>query len=49
MMPKRGCDTNRCEIARFYKLHAARNFVEPISMIVPRKVSVSLIYYVDRQ
>lgn len=39
MMPKRGCDIRRCEITRFYKLHGAKNLVEPISMIVPRKVS----------
>ncbi|KAK3598613.1 hypothetical protein CHS0354_019873 [Potamilus streckersoni] len=37
VMPKRGCDPQKCEIMRFYKLHAAKNFVEPISMIVPRK------------
>ncbi|KAL8591842.1 hypothetical protein ACOMHN_044338 [Nucella lapillus] len=37
VMPKRGCDVQRCEIFRFYKLHAAKNLVEPISMIVPRK------------
>ncbi|XP_025083235.1 coronin-2B-like isoform X3 [Pomacea canaliculata] len=37
MMPKRGCDIRRCEITRFYKLHGAKNLVEPISMIVPRK------------
>ncbi|XP_076438878.1 coronin-1A-like isoform X3 [Babylonia areolata] len=37
VMPKRGCDARRCEIVRFYKLHAAKNLVEPISMIVPRK------------
>lgn len=36
-MPKRGCDTARCEIFRFYKLHAIRGLCEPISMIVPRK------------
>ncbi|WAR29826.1 COR2B-like protein [Mya arenaria] len=40
VMPKRGCDINRCEIMRFYKLHAAKNFVEPISMIVPRKSNI---------
>lgn len=36
-MPKRGCDAKRCEIVRFYKLHTAKDIVEPISMIVPRK------------
>lgn len=40
VMPKRGCDTHKCEIMRFYKLHAARNFVEPVSMIVPRKSDI---------
>ncbi|XP_053387812.1 coronin-1B-like isoform X2 [Mercenaria mercenaria] len=40
VMPKRGCDASRCEIMRFYKLHAARNFVEPVSMIVPRKSNI---------
>ena len=37
-MPKRGVDSNRCEIVRFYKLHTSKDLVEPISMIVPRKV-----------
>ncbi len=37
VLPKRGCDTTQCEIFRFYKLHATKDFVEPISMIVPRK------------
>ena len=37
VMPKRGCDTTQCEIFRFYKLHATKDTVEPISMIVPRK------------
>ncbi|KAK7096473.1 hypothetical protein V1264_005768 [Littorina saxatilis] len=40
VMPKRGCDVRKCEITRFYKLHAAKNLVEPISMIVPRKSDV---------
>lgn len=34
-MPKRGCDTSKCEITRFYKLHATK--IEPISFTVPRK------------
>ena len=34
-MPKRGCDTTKCEIVRFYKLHP--NKIEPISFTVPRK------------
>ncbi|UXI18150.1 programmed cell death 6-interacting protein [Sarcoptes scabiei] len=37
MMPKRGCDVYRCEVAKFYKLHATKSICEPISMIVPRK------------
>nr|XP_046914736.1 coronin-2B-like isoform X2 [Dermatophagoides farinae] len=37
MMPKRGCDVYKCEIVRFYKLHATKHICEPISMIVPRK------------
>ena len=37
ILPKRGCDTAQCEIFRFYKLHATKDLVEPISMIVPRK------------
>ena len=34
-MPKRGCDVNKNEVARFFKLHP--NKVEPISFTVPRK------------
>ncbi|XP_018604580.2 coronin-1C-A isoform X1 [Scleropages formosus] len=34
-MPKRGLDVNKCEIARFYKLHERK--CEPITMTVPRK------------
>ncbi|MBV95104.1 Coronin-1A, partial [Eschrichtius robustus] len=34
-MPKRGLEVNKCEIARFYKLHERR--CEPIAMTVPRK------------
>ncbi|XP_021361493.1 coronin-2B-like isoform X3 [Mizuhopecten yessoensis] len=37
VMPKRGCDTSKCEVMRFYKLLAAKDIIEPISMIVPRK------------
>lgn len=40
-MPKRGLNVKGCEIARFYKLYATKNFVEPISMIVPRRVCAS--------
>ena len=41
-MPKRGLDVNKCEIARFYKLHERK--CEPIIMTVPRKVKRSFIY-----
>ena len=34
-MPKRGCDVNKNEVVRFFKLHATK--VEPISFTVPRK------------
>ncbi|KAL8187380.1 UNVERIFIED_CONTAM: Coronin-1B [Gekko kuhli] len=34
-MPKRGLDVNKCEIAKFYKLHERK--CEPIIMTVPRK------------
>ncbi|XP_062874342.1 coronin-1C-A-like isoform X1 [Trichomycterus rosablanca] len=34
-LPKRGLDVNKCEIARFYKLHERK--CEPIIMTVPRK------------
>jgi coronin-1B/1C/6 len=36
MMPKRGCDTSICEIARFYRLNNS-GFCQIISMTVPRK------------
>ncbi|XP_076342004.1 coronin-2B-like isoform X1 [Tachypleus tridentatus] len=36
-MPKRGLDVMRCEVFRFYKLHATKGLCEPVSMIVPRK------------
>jgi len=39
-MPKRGVDTSKCEIARFYKLHTSKDLCEPLSMIVPRKVVI---------
>jgi hypothetical protein len=38
-MPKRGLEVRQCEIFRFYKLHATKGLCEPVSMIVPRKVS----------
>ncbi|XP_074597900.1 coronin-2B-like [Brevipalpus obovatus] len=37
IMPKRGLDVHKCEIFRFYKLHATKPLCEPISMVVPRK------------
>ena len=37
VMPKHGVDAGSCELFRFYKLHATKDMVEPISMIVPRK------------
>ncbi len=40
VMPKRGCETAACEIFRLYKLHATRDLVEPLSMIVPRRSDV---------
>ena len=40
VLPKRGCDTSRNEVFRFYKLHATKDLVEPISMIVPRKSEI---------
>lgn len=33
VLPKRGCDPLNCEIFRFFKLHATRELVEPISMV----------------
>ena len=37
VLPKRGLDVTTCELFRLYKLHATRDAVEPIQMIVPRK------------
>ena len=37
VLPKRGIDTARCEVFRFYKMHATKDLIEPIAMIVPRK------------
>ena len=36
-MPKRFLEHKSCEVMRFYKLHN-KGLVEPIQMIVPRKV-----------
>mmetsp|Transcript_3711 Transcript_3711/g.10772 ORF Transcript_3711/g.10772 Transcript_3711/m.10772 type:complete len:449 (+) Transcript_3711:159-1505(+) len=35
LVPKLGCDTSRCEVAKILKL--TKNSVEPLSFIVPRK------------
>ncbi|MEE6518133.1 hypothetical protein FKM82_028885, partial [Ascaphus truei] len=37
VMPKRGLDVSSCEVFRFYKLVTIKSFMEPISMIVPRR------------
>ncbi|CAN9510297.1 unnamed protein product [Ophioblennius macclurei] len=37
VMPKRGLDVNSCEVFRFYKLVTIKSFIEPLSMIVPRR------------
>ena len=37
ILPKRGIDVTACELFRMYKLHATKDVVEPIAMIVPRK------------
>ena len=39
VLTKRAVDTRRCEIYRFFKLHATKDICEPLSMIVPRKVT----------
>ncbi|KAM8880945.1 coronin-2A-like [Synchiropus picturatus] len=39
VMPKRGLDVNACEVFRFYRLIAIKDFVQPLSIIVPRKKS----------
>lgn len=38
-MPKHGLDVGACEVFRFYKLITMKGLIEPISMIVPRRVS----------
>lgn len=40
VMPKRGLDVSSCEIFRFYKLITTKCLIEPVSMIVPRRVRV---------
>lgn len=37
VMPKRGLDVSSCEVFRFYKLVTIKSFIEPLSMIVPRR------------
>lgn len=37
-MPKRGLDVSSCEVFRFYKLVTIKSLIEPLSMIVPRRV-----------
>ena len=37
VLPKSGLDVSSCEVYRLYKIHATKDEVEPISMIVPRK------------
>lgn len=39
VMPKHGLDVSACEVFRFYKLITLKGLIEPISMIVPRRVS----------
>jgi len=39
VMPKHGLDVATCEVFRFYKLVTLKGLIEPISMIVPRRVS----------
>ena len=46
MMPKRGCDVNSCEIARFYRLNN-NGFCQIITMTVPRKVNTSVLYILN--
>lgn len=36
MMPKRGCDVNSCEIAKFYRLNN-NGLCQVVSMTVPRR------------
>lgn len=42
-MPKRGLDVSSCEIFRFYKLITTKSLIEPVSMIVPRRVRVAVV------
>lgn len=38
VMPKRGLDVSSCEVFKFYKLVTIKSLIEPLSMIVPRRV-----------
>lgn len=42
VMPKRGLDVSSCEVFRFYKLVTIKSVIEPLSMIVPRRVRVHM-------
>lgn len=42
-MPKHGLDVSACEVFRFYKLVTLKGLIEPISMIVPRRVSGAML------
>lgn len=42
-MPKRAVNVNECEIARAYKVTS--NCVEPISFVVPRRVSLNTKFF----
>ena len=40
VMPQHNLDYLRCEVMRFYRLQHTKGVVEPMPMIVPRKVCV---------
>ena len=42
VLPKRAVQVNKCEVFRFYKLDS-KNLIEPISMVVPRKVQLLIV------
>lgn len=43
VMPKRGLDVSSCEVFRFYKLVTIKSLIEPLSMIVPRRVGAHIL------
>lgn len=45
VMPKHGLDVTACEVFRFYKLVTLKGLIEPISMIVPRRVNGNNSFY----